>query len=217
MRPVDQAIPGKLKDLLSGAYLKNPVDDGVTERINNKLVDKILWEEAKKGKEDGKGTGSFSIGPNQNSELHFAVNARYICPYSVMGYAVSWVYRLVETGHDWESVKAGKETACNFSLHVSDITARRMTPGTEDKNQFARRHSVPVRVVRGDGWKLFGNETENPTFNAAPIELDEHFQWPEIYKAFYNLTNMAHIARLHARCEHMKIFNSTPCAPAYCV
>lgn len=71
MRPVDQAIPGKLKvsiylkrifsncitssivpclfgvlnkfsniklqDLLSGAYLKNPVDDGVTERINNKV------------------------------------------------------------------------------------------------------------------------------------------------------------------------------------
>lgn len=31
-----------------------------------------------------------------------------------MGYAVSWVYRLVETGHDWESVKAGKETAVSY-------------------------------------------------------------------------------------------------------
>lgn len=43
-----------------------------------------------------------------------------------MGYAVSWVYRLVETGHmDWESVQAGKETAVSYMNELISIEVRK--------------------------------------------------------------------------------------------
>ncbi|GMT07493.1 hypothetical protein PENTCL1PPCAC_29667, partial [Pristionchus entomophagus] len=145
------------------------------------------------------------VNADRNSDIHYSLRARYVCPFSTIGYKVSFTYRLVEEIHeDWNKERAENDTihSCTFTLSVYDVKAVRLTPGTVDEtidlkfaNQFFEKNNITISIIRGDDWQRpASNETMNPTFTFAPIDT-RGMHYSTIFEAFANMTNLYSVAR----------------------
>ncbi|GMR61538.1 hypothetical protein PMAYCL1PPCAC_31733, partial [Pristionchus mayeri] len=101
------------------------------------------------------------VGADRNSIYLYSVRSTYVCPYSFIGYNISWKYRLVEDEHaEWKKVVDNDDNtalACNFTLSAYDLRASRLIAATPDEpidlryaRDFLEKTNVTVRIVRGD-------------------------------------------------------------------